>query len=293
MILYLAGAETWDKLMYDCDVRFALGSYFYLKDKSEKVLRRLLTNFEQVFLDSGAFTLRQHLRLRNAHISEEEMHNQVMEYIDEYAEFLNRYGEEFNEVAEIDVGHWQQKTRYREHLMSQVKTNINLMPVVHSRDPDRYVEFLCNKYNNVAFATRRTGTKRQNINYMEKRFLTAKRYNAPIHGFAVTTPEVINKLGFYSVDSATWVHAMKHGMTFIFRKNKFFMYDNMDKWVRVKLKNEVKNMGLDWDKFMDDHPKTVHRFSLMQWVKYQNYLYEDAFTQKQEEFWREGRENSV
>lgn len=285
------------KILEQCGAQEVLTSYYYLREKSEKTIERVLTNFDKVFLDSGAFTLRQ--SIKDEFITDvdwEYVNKRTMEYINNYIDFIKKYGDRFELIAEVDVGGWQQKTRYREHLETELP-DTQILPVVHRKDPDRYVEYLCKNYPYVAFATLHGYGTDEVRNYMNKRMKIARKYGTPIHGFGLTTFEFMKTLGMASVDSVTWLMGSKHGMTFWFDGKKLHFYDNTEKWTRVRMKEEVKEMGLDWDLFMDDKAAVVNRFNCYQWVQFQNYLKEEGqgikkFKTAQEKFWREAGEDA-
>lgn len=290
MIIYLAGVESWHKKMKEWNVKHALSSYYYLRGKGEKVYNSILDgSFENLFLDSGAFTLRQSMAYMTHNETE---HDQAARlYLDEYAEFINRYGEGFTLVAELDVGTWQQKTRYREMLEDKIKANVILTPVIHRADPPQYVDYLCKHYPYVAFGALRGYSIKDSISYMGKRLVYTKKYGTKSHGFAMTIVEVMKKFGLTSVDSASWVHGSKHGMTFYFDGRDLRSYDKFNKWIRLRFKNEVKNLGISWDDFMDDKARAVDSWNLAQWVKFQEYLDDEErglgkFKRVQEAYWR-------
>lgn len=81
-------------------------------------------------------------------------------------------------------------------------------------------------------------------------------------------------------------------MTFYFDGRTLRSYDKFQKWVRLRFKNEVKNIGISWDEFMDDKPQAVNAFNLTQWLRFQDYLDSEGsglgmLKKKQEQFWRE------
>jgi hypothetical protein len=246
--------------------------------------------FTNLFLDSGAFTLRQSYMKDHASATKTEENEWVMKYIDQYVDFMNTYGDAFTIAAEVDVGTWQQKTRYREIIESKKKSKVTLVPVIHRADPTAYVEYVCAHYPYVAFAGLKGYSIKNNVDYMGKRMVTAKKHGTQIHGFALTTVEIMLNFGMCSVDSASWVHGSKHGMTFYFDGRELRSYDKFNKWVRVKFKNEVKNLGINWDDFMDDKSTAIDAWNLAQWVAFQKYVDEDGrlgrYKMAQEDFWR-------
>ena len=278
------------KILGECGAENVLVSFYYLREKGTKTIETILKKFPYVFLDSGAFTLRLRLAKEGIDPSSSYANDEIDLYIDDYAEFVNAYGEHFALVTEVDVGSWQQKTRYRAQLLDKLKGNVTLLPVVHRADPIRYVDFLCSKYPYIAYAGLKKHSIAENKKYLAQRLHWAKKHGKPIHGFALTVVEIMKSLGMASVDSASWLHGGKHGMTFYFDGRDLRSYDKFNKWIRLRFKNEVKGLGISWDDFMDDKPSAINAFNLIQWLKFQNYLNDETkglgkLKKKQEEFW--------
>jgi hypothetical protein len=291
MVIYLAGAESWRKRMKEWDTKYVLTSYFYLRNKGTATVEAILNDFDKVFLDSGAFTLQQQMLKQgipiHTAIESDMMHN----YIADYIKFINEYGKYFDLVAEVDVGSWQQKTRFREVIQGEITKEINLVPVVHRTDPDNYLDYLCTVYPYIAFGALRSN-RSQLKSYFTKRMVVLKRHGTQSHGFAVTVVDLMRDLGLTSVDSASWLHGSKHGMTFYFDGRELRSYDKFNKWIRCEFKSEVKNLGINWDEFMDDKARAVDNWNLYQWVTYQKYMESEGwglggYKKHQEQFWRE------
>jgi hypothetical protein len=290
MVIYLAGAESWRKRMKEWDVKYVLTSYYYLRDKGRSTVEGILQDFDKVFLDSGAFTLQQQMLKQGMPIHNAIESDTMHKYLQDYINFVNEYGSHFTLVAEVDVGSWQQKTRFREVIENATSDNINLVPVVHRTDPDNYLKFLCSKYPYLAFGALRSN-RGQLKNYFAKRLTILKEYGTMSHGFAVTVVDLMRDLGLTSVDSASWLHGGKHGMTFYFDGRELRSYDKYNKWIRCRFKSDVKNLGLSWDGFMDDKAKDIDSWNLYQWTAYQRYMETPGeglggFKTSQEAFWR-------
>jgi len=282
------------KLLEEHGAKYVLVSYYYLREKGYKTVEHILHKFPDVFLDSGAFTLRLQMEKRGVNPSSSYASDEILQYIEDYAQFINEYGDKFSLVTEVDVGSWQQKTRNRQILLEKIDKNITVLPVVHRIDPNRYVEFLCEKYPYVAYAGLKGYSVAENKKYIAQRLLIAKKSKKPIHGFALTAVDIMRGYGLASVDSASWLHVGKHGMTFWFDGRHLRAYDKFNKWVRARFKNEVKSYGLNWDRFMDDHAYETNSFSLIQWLKFQDYIEQEGklgqFKNKQEKFWKQRSE---
>jgi hypothetical protein len=269
---YFAGGESMNKILLDNGVKNTLISYYYLREKGPKTLEKILNGFENVFLDSGAFTF--HMMFTKRGYGWEEAYNsqELVDYTKEYGEFLAKYGHRFDIAAEIDVGHWPQKLRQREYLES-VAPNTKILPVIHPSDPPEYRHFLCKNYEYVGLGGVGNARSLEAIkSYVVRSMQVARQYGTRYHGFAITTIEIMKALPFFSCDSTSWLMGSKYGMTFYFDGHRLRAYDKFGKKVRKQLKHECIELGLDHDKFVGDVAATVNTFNLLQWKRFSDYL---------------------
>lgn len=268
MLIFYAGVESMTRILEENKVENALATFYYLRNKSQRKVERILNSFPRVFLDSGAFSFREYMRKER--VSAKEIEHELEQYIKQYVEFVRDWGDRFFVVAEVDVGDMYQKTKYREKLLQAgVK---NLLPVIHRRDTRAYVEYLCKKYPYVGLGSIPDASYNYLCRYVSTRMRIAAKYGTKVHGFAITNIEVIKRYPFFSVDSTTWVGGSKYGMSFFFDGHKLNSYDNYHKFHRVRWKRHVMAEGIDWDEYITDTSRAVNEFNLRQWKKFEEWI---------------------
>lgn len=296
MRIYLAGAESMLNILAENNAKHVLATYYYLRDKSERTVERLLNTFPDVFLDSGGFSLNVSLVKEGMTWDEAQQDPRIANYLEEYARFVDKWGHRFTAVAELDVGPWEQKVRQREFLQQYTD---RVIPVIHPTDPPEYQLYLMKNYEYVALGGVGDARSLTEIKaYVTRQLHRARRYNTLLHGFAITVVEIMRMLPFFSADSTSWLMGSKYGMTFWFDGRTLRSYDKFGKNVRRKFKREVMDLGLDWDKFINEHAKTVNRWNLLQWLQYQEYLNDTSgrglghFKAMQEHYFRKVEERN-
>lgn len=268
MLLFYAGAESMTRILRENKAENVLATFYYLRHKSDKKTEELLSTFPRVFLDSGAFSFREHMRKEG--LNTKEINHELELYLKEYKEYLEAYGRRYFVCAELDVGNMYEKTRNREKLLDLGLPN--LLPVIHKRDTRAYIEYLCKKYPYVAFGSVPNASFNFLCRYLAARFRIAAKYGTKVHGFALTQIEIIRRFPFYSADSTTWLSGSKHGMSFWYDGHRLRSYDKFGKFHRSRWKHIVMEAGVNWDDFIADKAEAVNQFSLKQWMKFEKAL---------------------
>ena len=168
------------KVLSENHVDNVLVSYYYLREKGDKTVERILNTFPDVFLDSGAFTLNVQLAKEGISWDDVAKDPRIKNYVEEYARFLDKHGHRFTIHAEIDVGPWEQKARQREFL-SQYSDR--LLPVIHPTDPPEYQAYLMKNNDYVALGGVGDARSLAEIKaYVTRKMQQARKYGARFHG---------------------------------------------------------------------------------------------------------------
>lgn len=223
---------------------YILESFYYADADTE----RLLPNFGDFMLDSGAFTFCGGGEF-NAF--------QFEEYLEKYADFIvrNRVSKFFELDVDSIVG-YEKVLEYRKRLTAL--TGKQPIPVWHmSRGKDEFIRH-CEEFPYVALggyvAAMKQGDPRQQA-YIKAYpwFINmAHRYGCKIHGLGFTNLEGLKKYHFDSVDSTAWTTGNRFG--FIWQ----FTGETMTK-IKPPPGKKLKD------------PRKVALINYTEWIKFQKY----------------------
>lgn len=216
MIVVMADATQFTELGYDIlfDKHDLLESYTKKEKGLEKMIEKDKTSFEIVddkisepvslFLDSGAFSA----FTKNISID-----------IDEYIEFIKEHEEYLTVYAVLDIiGNAEDTLKNQQYMESK---ELNPMPCFHCREDYKYLEYYANNYDYIALGgvAQLSGNKSQLKSWLDEiwhKYLTNSDGSARIkvHGFGITSVEIMKRYPWYSVDSTSWVLTGKFGSVF-------------------------------------------------------------------------------
>ena len=188
--------ESIGELKYPC----ILESFFYVRHgPTMQVIRE---RGEKIFLDSGAFS----------------MFTQGEDVdLESYADFIKEHHDIIEVASNLDkIGRGGEVETY-ENQKSLERMGVDICPVHHARDEDSWLErYLDEGYEYIFFG----GMVPETTQYLKKwldrvwsRYLTNPDGTAKVkvHGFGLTTGELMHRYPWYSVDSTRWVMAAAMG----------------------------------------------------------------------------------
>ena len=240
MKLFLAGTNSNPYMQTEISKSlYILESYFYFKEWQIP----LIYSCKDFLLDSGAFTFLNTKKTKKPDFDD---------YLQNYINFINKYDIKLFFELDIDsaVG-YKKVLEYRKKL--EYGTNKKCIPVWHrSRGKDEYYK-LCENYDYIAIG----GLALKEIKKSEYKVLNslcdiAKKYNCRVHGLGFT-PRNAMDYKFYSVDSTSWISGAKYAQAYIFKNNK------------IAVKTYPTKRLVNY--------KEMNKFNLLQWIKFQKYLY--------------------
>lgn len=203
MIIYLAA--TMHRESQDLGFLDANGLENFLEKK--KLLKYFKKKRKKIFLDSGAFS---------AYTRGKEVN------LDEYIEFIKEYKNKIGTYVNLDVigspeGTWKNQ-RYME------KKGLMPLPVWHPpfEDLDILQKYVDAGYDYIGFGglAKNEVPERITIGRLDKAFRITQEKGIRIHGFGMTSQELMKKYPWFSVDSTTWTIASAMG-TIIMDKKTF------------------------------------------------------------------------
>jgi len=278
MRLCLAGAEEFSHILKRARVKSSLISYWYLKDKGEDEIARLLDNLAWdedcfVLLYSGAFSFHERAReelprgkQRFAERYVLELYGQeIEEYLRGYLDFLKRWGERFSGYVELDLGPPEEKTRLR---MWFHEEGLDPIPVFHQRDPFSYLIKLMEDYPYIALGAVANVPEDEVKRISARIFRRAREYGVKLHGLGMTKIELMKRFPWYSVDSITWISSVKYGRIpwysrkrrklVVFGSSRQAKEGNLQPLGKIRMfRRELEAEGIDVDKLLSEDYEEV------------------------------------
>lgn len=277
-------------------------------NKTKRVLEQALKT-SKVFLDSGAYTFLsapQYKRKFEKDISKF-WHN-VFDYFESYYKLVEEYQNDLYAIADIDFDDILRKyfflpfqvlkiapellrrdildfliaedanderllssfeftmpplTSFRHDLLS---LNVPVVIVHHESRGLKAWEYICKKYPYVGYTIKRR--KIVDAPY----FNTARKYGTRVHGFGITSHDLLTKYPWYSVDSTNWKYCVAFGATMLFKNGRVKYYDRDTKSIRNHLGHYCERNGLDKEKIVAEDRHELLRLGIKTWKLYQDYI---------------------
>lgn len=316
MKLLLAGME--DKNNIAMAKRFGIKdiliSAMYMYKKGQKYIDDILTNFDFVFLDSGAFTINQkwsELRIAEFQKTFGSKWKEVYDDHNRYMQWRNtdRANELWHEIelmteeweehyltmlrsdarfkscesvycVELDVGSTAKRIERRRRFEAE---GFNVVPVLKPDDSKEYVEQVIKEYNYVGFGGIALTKGRIQAKDFHSRMMACRKYMTRVHGFGMTRQEPMRRQPFYSVDSTSWLSGARYGTTYEFNNGKLKV--TQDKSRRKQYKRMCEQYGIDYDMLCSDKgTATINEWNMLQWKLYSDWLTQSNM-KKAQEYW--------
>lgn len=180
--------------------------------------------FRKHFLDSGSFSLRLEVaKYAQTHGGDPHLYYdspQHFQYLDEYAAFIRKYHDGCTLYANVDVIGDSERS-YRNQLYLEDR-GIMPVPVVHYMDSvDVLNRYLARPYKHLALGGLAAAGGHPHcqkwIDTMFDRICDTPDRTpcVKVHGFGVGSIPWIHRYPWWSVDSASWLHAAKYGSIFV------------------------------------------------------------------------------
>jgi hypothetical protein len=230
---------------------YDLESYHYIRDMP-KVMPYFRGMKKTIFLDSGAFSMfTQKIRVE----------------LSEYATYIKEHQDVIHVASNLDeIGRAKEEESYRNQ-KSLERMGVEVMPVHHARDDDKWLQkYLAEGYDYIFLGGMVAESRKWLLGWLDHvfaRYLTKKDGTAKVkvHGFGLTTIDLMSRYPWYSVDSTAWVMASRFGLIFVTvngRDKKIFIsdqsptrkdwdrhYDTMDPVTRSAVDEHIEAMGYD------------------------------------------------
>jgi len=203
------GQPTYERYLTDHEKKIAretphiLESYHYIG--KDRIAQQIRATGRKIFLDSGAFSAK--------HAGAEIDINQYCHFIKKYEDiFLIDDG--IPVIAGLDVIGDAEQTYHNLKVMES--QGIQALPTYHIHEDEKVLEWYVANYEYICIGGVAAISSTQAITWMDRlweRYLTdgAGRPKVKVHGFATTSIPIMERYGWWSVDSSTWVQAASFG----------------------------------------------------------------------------------
>jgi hypothetical protein len=205
MAAFYHSRKTWVNTIYAraaaaADPDHCLESYHYMNPRTIETLRN---EKKTIFLDSGAFSM---------------FTQGVQVDLKAYGEFIKAHTDIVHVSSNLDViGAGHELESYNRQKELEAMGVPNIYPVHHVRDEDWWLErYLDEGYDYIflgGMVPETTAYLRQWLDHVWHNYLTTPdgRPKIKVHGFGLTTNELIFRYPWYSVDSTSWVTVAQFG----------------------------------------------------------------------------------
>lgn len=192
---------------------WVLESYYYLTGKGVEEIREAGGS---IFLDSGAFTM----FTKGVEID-----------LKDYAQFIKENSDIFHVASSIDViGRGKEQESY-DNFRRLLDYGAKVQPVHHARDKDDWLGRYLDEGHDYIFlggmVAESTNYLRDWLDHVWEKYLTNPDGTAKVkvHGFGLTTLDLMFRYPWYSVDSTSWVMTSRYGSTYLDLPQRTFKVD--------------------------------------------------------------------
>lgn len=241
----------------DC-VEHHLESYHYL---NARVIERIRADGVRVLLDSGAFS---------AYTKGVEIDlKQYCSFIEQYQDIV--HVEDGALCASVLDGIGDPlKTWQNQRTMEQL--GVRPLPCFHYAEDERYLEWYISKYDYITIGGMVPISTPQLKIWLDRiweKYLTdsSGRPRLKVHGFGLTSVELMIRYPWYSVDSSTWVQAAAFGDVFLVemgarigvtqahsgRKTDGAHLETLNDIMREKVSELITSKGFELDRLSEDY----------------------------------------
>lgn len=215
-----------------------------------------------LFLDSGAFSAWS----RGVEIK-----------IEDYIAFIKKHRKYLSLYAVLDVIGDPEGTLRNQHIMEEA--GLSPMPCFHFGEPIRYLKKYIDEYDYVALGgMAKMGNRPEMIEFLDKCFdVICDKKGLPqvkIHGFGVTSIQVMKKYPFYSVDSTSWLMTARMGKIYVPHKKPDGTWDYLEDLPNKKLRKVSVSTQSPDAKQEDGHFANMSKHQqneILEWLEIHGY----------------------
>lgn len=256
MRIYLAGYYNGKASAYSIgndEYKWFLESYHYIN--TFRHVAAIRKDKRTIFLDSGAFSA----FTKGADIK-----------IEDYARYIHKNKDIIHLAANLDDLHKREQLSWNNQKALEAM-GIKVLPVFHTREDTAWLKkYLDAGYDYIALGGMVAESKAWLKHWLDEIFgeyLTYPdgRARVKIHGFGLTTFDLMLRYPWYSVDSTSWVLAGRYGL--------IWYVDDEGKPVRLYISDQSPKRK-DWDSHYDSL-SPMHRKKLTEQIEQRGFKVEE------------------
>jgi hypothetical protein len=226
----------------------------------------------KMFLDSGAFSIWKEFD-KSGRVLEGKA---LWDYVDAYANYIKQNIKLIDVYVNVDIPFRPDVTLEVQNYMEK-KHKLHPIPVYHPGEPVQYLINYIKKHDYIGMG----GIGAGNISKQAWMTSTGERAfeiicdnpkkipKVKVHGFAMTSPALMMRYPFYSVDSSSWMQFGKYGLLIVpKKKGGKFVYDESPHIVVVSQRKKARK---DADHF-NNLPK-IDQAHIREYVKMKGYKF--------------------
>jgi len=222
----------------------------------------------KLVLDSGAHSLyTKEVMRKNDDYSYYES-DAFWKYVDDYCEFLKVHKDNFAFYVSVDVIFNPELSWKVQKYMEDVH-KLNPLPVYHSGEDFKWLKLYMDNYEYIGMSG--LGQRAKKMQWMLNTGDTAWGMicddkgmpRNKVHGFAMTSPDLIIEYPYHSVDSTSWMQFGKYGLIIIpKKKNGKFIYDEPPHIISVSTRKKRKT---EYDHF--EHLPKIEQKHILEYLE--------------------------
>jgi len=227
-----------------------LESYHYI-GKSNRYTEVIRADKKKIFLDSGAFSM---------------FTLGIDVDLKEYAEFIIENQDIIEVASNLDhIGRGTEKQTWKNQKIIE-GYGATIQPVHHARDDDKWLaKYLEAGYDYIflgGMVPEHTSYLRKWLDRIWDTLLTDSKGRplVKVHGFGLTTPELMLRYPWYSVDSASWIMASSTGTIYIPYYNKKLKATTLKALPFSNKSASLKSRGSHFNHYAKSEQKIIRKW---------------------------------
>jgi len=218
----------------------------------------------KIFIDSGAYSLyNKAIRKEKNQLFYES--DEFWAYVDSYCEFLKENKDKFEVYVSVDVI-FNPELSWKVQKYMEAK-GLHPLPVYHSGEDFKWLKKYIDNYDYIGMGgLGQSSTRSQWLQSMGDPAwsLICDDKGMPrikVHGFAMTSPDLIISYPWYSLDSTSWMQFGKYGIIIVpKKKNNHFVYDESPHIISVSARKKSKMKAENFVNLSSGIQRQIHEY---------------------------------